>query len=88
MAELGVLGLAEQWMNTPAVKNRVNREGAVLMWCNEESIGIPSIACAALNPECLKCLIDIWCARNPLGSLSNGRVGPPLALLESEVLLK
>ena len=87
MSELGVLGLAEQWMNTPAVKNRVNREGAVLMWCSEETIGIPSIACASLNPECLKCLIDIWCFRNPLGSLSNGRVGPPLGLLESEVLL-
>ena len=81
-----MLGLAEQWMKTPAVYNRVCREGAVLLWCNEESIGLPSIACASLNSDCLKCLIDIWCFRNPLGSLTNGRVGPPLALLEDEVL--
>ena len=85
LAKLGMIGLAEQLGKTNCLKNRVNRDGALLLWTSDETIGIPSLAAASLNPESLKCFIDIWCPRNPVGSLPNGRVGPPLDLVEAEV---
>lgn len=85
VAELGMLGLAERLGKTNSVKNRVSRDGVLLLWTSDETIGIPSLAAASLNPDSLKCFIDIWCPRNPVGSLPNARVGPSLGLVEAEV---
>ena len=84
-AELGMLGFAERLLKTNSVKNRVSRDGVLLLWGSDDAIGIPSLAAASVNPDSLKCFIDTWCPRNPVGSLSNARVGPSLGMVEAEV---
>lgn len=88
MAEAhSLLGLAEAWEGEKEIRNRLQTQGVLTLWPRPEVTGLPSLAAAALNYAPLKHLIKHWCPQHPVGSLPNGRVSPPLGVIETEELV-
>lgn len=83
----GLAGLSDLWESMVSIRNRINRNGQLLLWLSDDAVGLPSLKAAGVNRDVLLCFINTWCPHNPLGSLPNGRVGPPLGDIEKEAYM-